>query len=175
MKEFLAKQNIKKQKGMTVLEVLIAVGIVAIILGGVVLLMINVGNYSSSAEARNIAVNYAQEAIDIVKNVRDNEYCSFFKDYGSGGGGRNYNFTKSGGVYRLVNASGDGFINLFTPGTKEALATDMKRRINIRNLPPVNSDDNYSKRITVTVKWQTKSSSQVDEYIAVTDIYKWKY
>lgn len=160
-----------KKSGQSILEVVISLGILGIILGGVIILLINISNYGSSAEARSLAVNYAQEAIDAIKNIRDNEYCCFFENNKNG----YYELEKSGDNWLLVylgNSSSKSWKDIFSQNSKEQLATNMQRQIKFSDISGINRND--GRRITVIIRWQTKGSPQ-QEYITSTEIYKWKY
>lgn len=160
------------QKGLTILETLIAIGILAIIIGTALILMVNIANYSTSAETRGTAIQYAQEAVDIVKNVRDNKYCNFFSNV-SYPSGRYYEIkTSADDSYDLSAIANPGWIDRYVGGTELQLSTDMRRKIRIENSPgyPVTE----ARRLVIEVDWQTKGNANRDIYKVVTDIYKWK-
>lgn len=162
----------KNKKGLTIIEVLVAIGIVSVVLGATIILIIRVSQYGSSAETRSLAVNYAQEAIDIVKNVRDNEYCIFFSDYEDG----NYRIDKiepGAEGFLLTKIPNNTWVDLFENDPKADLATHMRRSIKLDEIEGEEEDE--AKRITVEIQWQEKGSSSWDSYIAITDVYKWKY
>ena len=172
-------KKINNQQGLTILEVIIAILIAAIVTGISVIMVIRVSQYSSSAENRGLAINNAQEAIDIIKNIRDNNYCDFFADYGSASG-RNYYLYPTGDTWALrdvttlsdkwddiyVDEAGyDRFIN----DSIARNATSLARLITIQNV-------GSGKRITVETRWlRGRESNVFDTYILGTDVYKWKY
>jgi len=78
------KNRSNKQSGQTILEVIIAMAIITITITGVASLTLNIVNYGYDSEARSLAVNIAQETLDTIKNVRDNDTCGFFSlSYGT--------------------------------------------------------------------------------------------
>lgn len=72
------KSCAKDNKGLSIIEVLVAIGILSITLSGIFLLVFQVSNVGTDAEARTLAINYAQEAIDVVRNIKENSPCNFF-------------------------------------------------------------------------------------------------
>ena len=149
---------------------MIAIGILGMTLAGVIILLVNISNYGVSSEARSLAVNYAQEAVDVIKNIRDNEYCSFFSKSGF------YNLTKSGNNWQMSSSGEWNDIEGMTDKMKNA--TGMKgsdsrgRKISISDIPNVLSGE--GRRITVDIMWQVKGSPE-QTYTTIAEIYKWKY
>jgi len=174
-----------KEKGQTVLEVIVAMAILSITLSGIITLLTTVANSGASSEARALAVNYAQEAIDAVKTIRDNEYCSFFSlDNTRVAPPMNYYKVEkiaANNNWRIVTLpGGQTEVDIFPTGSNEALATDMKRSITLSRAPDPEYaasyiSDDEGRRVTVTISWVTKGSSTRQEYKTTTDIYKWKY
>ncbi|MEM4260102.1 MAG: prepilin-type N-terminal cleavage/methylation domain-containing protein [Candidatus Woesearchaeota archaeon] len=179
------KKKLNK-KGLTILEVLVSIAIIGSIIGAAVFLVINISNYGTSAEVRSIAVNYAQEAVDIVKNVKDNEYCKFFSsDYPNGSPATSPKYYKinpepigmpAGNVtYSITPMSSQYWQPKFPAGSKEDLASgNLRRSVSISAIPGYTNQYN-ERRLTVEVRWQTKGNSTYDSYKIVTDFYKWKF
>lgn len=168
------------EKGSSIIEVLVAVGILSITLTGVVLIMVNAANFGSNSEARTEAINYAKEAMDAVKNIRDNNYCNFFDP-------NDKPVTSHYKVYRDPSNPNDawqittdnqdsGWAPVFdeqnTEQETENLATGMERRISLEQIPGL--DVTKGRRVVVEIKWTTKGSPE-QTYTAITDIYKGKY
>jgi len=170
-------KKFKSSAGLTILETLIAIGIVTVVVGTVVISIINISNYGTSAEVRSVAVNYAQEAVDIVKNIRDNKYCNFFSI--SYPNNRYYTANCTSGSCSLSSQGGLTWQYKYSSGSKEANATGisfpgLRRSIKIETVPGslVPLDE---RRVTVETQWQTKGVPGTDIYKVITDIYKWKY
>lgn len=164
-----------RNKGQTILEVVIAAGILSTVLAGIMTLMINVAHYGSNTEARSLAINYTQEAIDVVKNIRDNNYCSFF------------NYTSGNYDIKLNAANNEwGLIPVTTNPPRVALTdagsanANMTRQIQMIEKtfsPHPDTNVGLANRyinVIVTVRWQF-DGSQEEIYTASTDLYKWKY
>lgn len=160
-------KNNSNKAGLTIIEVLIAIGLLSVTLTGAIILLINVANYGRSSEARSLAVDYAQEGLDAVRNVRDNNYCWFFSTNVNG----NYIVSKSNGVWKI------------DPGASESILSDyvMKRTILIEDIPGTSMpvvpliNEKPGKKVTVTITWQTKGISASQGYTIVGNMYKWKY
>lgn len=169
-----------KNKGQTIIEIVMAMSLLAIVLTGAVVLMINISNYGSSSEARSLAVNYAQEAMDVVKNIRDNKYCNFF-----GYANANYDIRQNVVTKDWSMLASAQYIPIFSPGSRERDATTstltpngMQRNIALSNIPTLPPNPpNQGKRVTINIQWQTKGmpQTQVETYTIVTDMYRWKY
>ncbi len=140
-------------------------GILSVILGGIIILLINITGYGISSETRSMAINSAQEALDAIKTIRDNEYCDFFSNNG------NYTISKSGDIWIMTSSS--QWVDVFPSGSNEANATQMQRNINISDIQGVSPSE--GKRVTVTLKWTTKGLPPNQTYTTITELYKWKY
>jgi len=65
----------KKQKGFTLIEVMVAIAILTLSVGGSYMLLRYVWNSASYNQSRLIAVYLAQEGIELVRNLRDNYWA----------------------------------------------------------------------------------------------------
>jgi type II secretory pathway pseudopilin PulG len=164
--------------GLTIIETLVAIGIISAVIGAAISLIINISNYGTSAEVRSTAVNFAQEAVDIVKNVRDNQYCQFFS--ATYPNNRYYNATCSGGICNISPVGGSATpvwlskYNIVTNPRENAASGNLRRSIRIIAVPG-SSKPLEERRLIVDVQWQTKGMPSADTYKIVTDFYKWKY
>lgn len=173
-----------KQKGQSIIEVIVAIGVIGVTIGGIILLLVNVSNFGSASEARSLAINYAQQAMDAIKNIRDNDYCSFYFNSGNYQEGY-FDLTRDGtGNWSLIRLTpqpsyDSAFKNIQDMSSSMRLGTGMEenpqppatrggRRVYIRAIT------NELRRVEVTIRWQVKGSPQQD-YVTVTDMYKWKY
>ena len=67
----------KSTRGQTLAEVVVAIGVVVLLVTGLVVGTSVTLKASQYGKARSQAVQYAQEAIEIVRNVRDNGWTTF--------------------------------------------------------------------------------------------------
>lgn len=67
----------KSTKGQTLAEVVVAIGVVVLLVTGLVVGTSVSLKASQYGKARSQAVQYAQEAIEIARNVRDNGWTTF--------------------------------------------------------------------------------------------------
>ncbi len=65
------------QKGQLLLEAILAMAIVGIILTGIVIALNFSVNNSNISKDQNVATSYAQEGLDIVRNMKDSDFASF--------------------------------------------------------------------------------------------------
>lgn len=65
------------QKGQLLIEALVAMALVGIITTGIVTSLIYSINNASIAKSQNIATSYAQEGLDIARNLKDSNFTSF--------------------------------------------------------------------------------------------------
>lgn len=151
------------------LETIVAIGLVTMGLVSALALITNSLFYVSSIQDRLIAVNLAAEGIEVVRNIRDNNWLqnkawndglTTDGDYqvaydsvslASYGGGPL--FLDSNGLYNYVTTA---------PNT----ATLYKRKISIANL------SNYEIRVISEVSWQRKK----DNYSSSTEdhLFNWR-
>lgn len=155
-------------RGQTILETMIAIGILGMTLAGVIILLVNISNYGVSSEARSLAVNYAQEAMDVIKTIRDNEYCSFFNSSGD------YEIYKDGDKWKMQSSAAQ-WVDIFPEGSREKRATKMQRGINIGDITGIPAGD--GRKVTVDIRWQFKGLPEdtYQTYTTTTEVYKWKY
>jgi len=68
------KQKLKKESGFTLLEVIVAIFILTVGVGGSFVLIQQTLSASLMAQSRLIAAYLAQEGIEVVRNIRDNNW-----------------------------------------------------------------------------------------------------
>lgn len=77
--------NKKKSSGQTLLEVIIALSTAVVIISAIVVMVINGLNNAQFAKNQNLASNYAQQGMEIVRKTRDSNLYGFQNNYlGSG-------------------------------------------------------------------------------------------
>jgi type II secretory pathway pseudopilin PulG len=75
-----------KQQGQTLVEAIVATGVVMILVTGLILGMTVAVKVGQSNKSRSLATKLAQEAVEQIRNQRDARGWNQFKlDYGSGG------------------------------------------------------------------------------------------
>src|SRR5258708_22405731 len=67
----------KLQKGQTLLEVLIALGLLSIIMSSLIVVILSALNNANFGKNQNLATQYAQEGMEIMRNIRDQNYGTF--------------------------------------------------------------------------------------------------
>jgi len=72
------KPDIKKRKnGQILIEALVALVVVAFVISGIVIALITSINNSTFARNQNLATNYAQEGLEIARNLKESNYSDF--------------------------------------------------------------------------------------------------
>ena len=156
----MANNLIKDKKGFSFIEVMISVFVLSV--GIVAIISLMTGNIKNSAGSRDniIASELAQEGVEIVRNIRDNNFLNNPSDPFNGlSDGNSYRVDYNNGIssaasYQL-NYSNSGFYT-YSSGT----ATKFYRRIDITNY----ESSAFGRKITSTVIWGGNSipSSPVD-------------
>lgn len=75
----------KNQKGETLIEAILALTIVIVIITGVVTVVITALSGSSSNKNESTALNFAQEGIDILRDVKSSNFTAFSDTYSTAG------------------------------------------------------------------------------------------
>lgn len=145
--------NSLKQKGFTLIEAMIAISLILIGLGGVFTLINRSLGFHNLATHYLIASHLAQEGVEIVRNLRDNNWLA----------GRAWNAGFNNGFYQVDYLSesltpyNDQYL-LFDEGKKvfnyqQGRVTPYKRKIEINQI------SSEELKVVVTVFWQVKGAS----------------
>ncbi len=168
MREKIKNSKFKKaQVGFTLLETIVAIGVIAVSLVSSLTLINNSLVLSSSFQDRLIAANLTAEGIEVVRNIRDNNWLQGLS-WNSGLSDGNYNVSYSSlslvpysDVPLRLNSS-----NGIYDYSSESDQTIFKRIISITNL------STYEMRVVSTVNWQRRNRSYS---ITVEDhLFNWK-
>lgn len=157
---------IQNNKGFTLLETIVAVGVIMIGLMAVLVLANNSLSFVSLIKDRLVAVNLTSEGLEVARNIRDNNWLQSLA-WNSGLANGDYNITYNSlslspyaDTELLVNTS-NGLYN-YTSGSPSGF----KRKISIANLSV------YELRIVATVTWQRKGVSYTSS--AEEHLFNWK-
>lgn len=101
----LRKQKIS-QKGQALIEALLALAFAVVIITGVVIAVINALNNASFTKNQNLAGQYAQEGLDIARNMKDSNYTQF-KALSNGG---YYCAEQNGTLSTSASCTAGGFV-----------------------------------------------------------------
>ncbi|KKS44828.1 hypothetical protein A2567_02300 [Candidatus Azambacteria bacterium RIFOXYD1_FULL_42_11] len=156
----------KGMVGFTLIETMVAVSIIAVGLVSALTLISNSLFYVSNIQDRLTAANLAQEGIELVRNLRDNNWLSNLS-WNNGLADGDYQITynqNSLSVYAdspLLYNSGSGFYN-YDSGT----TASYKRKISITNL------SSFEMRIVSTVTWQRRNVTYASS--AEDHLFNWR-
>jgi len=152
-------------KGFTLLETIVAVGLIVVGLVAALALITTSLFYVSNIQDRLAVANLTAEGIEVVRNIRDNNWLqSRAWNYGLTNGDYQVTYDSTApssfsGSSLLLDSSG---VYNYTSGT----ATSYVRKISIANL------SDYEIRIIATVTWQRRGitySSSAEEHL-----FNWK-
>mgnify|MGYP001557849479 CR=1 FL=1 len=157
---------IKNNKGFTLLETIVAVGVIMIGLVAVLTLINNSLFYVSLIKDRLIAANLNSEGLEVVKNIRDNNWLQN-RAWNNGLSDGDYNVAYNSlslspyaDTELLIDAS-NGLYN-YSIGSP----TGFKRKISTSNL------SSYELRVISTITWQRKGITYTNS--AEDHLFNWK-
>lgn len=79
MKRFILKikNKIAFEKGQTLIEILVALGIITVVVSALSSIVITSQGNVKQSKNQGLSMHLAQEALEIVRQIRDNDYTSF--------------------------------------------------------------------------------------------------
>jgi len=168
----------KSNKGFTLLEVLVAIFIVSVGVGGVATIMPSLTAGSSLNQSRLTAAYLAQEGVEIVRNIRDTNWLEAHNSGGSTplwnegfnpcSSGCEVDYTSAANLSPSLPAYGSGrYLNIDSSGLYSYGAgtqTKFKRKITVQSAGDILT-------ITVEVSWQEKGKSY--NFSVQEKLYKW--
>lgn len=89
------KRTVGYESGQTLLELVVALGVVAVVLMGLVSAVTSSLRYGQASRFRSRSVKYAQEGIELARKLRDASTWDVFLSY-SGTGTKNWCLSESG-------------------------------------------------------------------------------
>jgi len=163
--KFFKKKFRQNMAGFTLLETIVAVGLIVVGLVAALTLITNSLFYVSNIQDRLVAANLTTEGIEVVRNIRDNNWLQN-KVWNDGLADGDYqvaydsiSLSPYSGNPLLLDSNG---LYSYTSGA----ATLYVRKISIANL------SNYEIRVITTVTWQRRGviySSSAEEHL-----FNWK-
>lgn len=158
----------KKNKGFLLLELLIAISVLAIILAvGTQAVFVSLESGKVSSE-RDVAIGLASEALEAVRAVADERWKYFYTDVTNG---LQYHPVISGGKWSLVE--GSEFVTLNTTIYTRHIVVENVSRDSITRAIETSyvsaNDDPSTQKVTVTVSWQDGDPFVISEYF-----FRWR-
>jgi len=152
--------NIVNKSGFSLIEVIIALGIFAILAAGV----FNVAtssyrNFYSTGDKQSLT-EYAQEGIEAVRAIRDNSWQDIEDASGS-----NHGLVKTNGYWQFSGTS-DTFGDL----TRVVTISDVERNSSYEIVSSGGTDDPHTKKAVVTI-----SGAGISNYVLTTYLTNWLY
>ena len=157
--------------GFTLIETIVAVGIIAMGFVAVLVLITTSVFYISNIQNRLIAANLAAEGIEVVRNIRDNNWLqnkAWNSDLTDGNYQVAYNSAPPLASYNsgsfLLLDSNTGFYS-YIPG---GVSTPYIRKISITHIP----GSDYEIQVISTVIWQIRNITYTSS--AEDHLFNWK-
>lgn len=94
------------QRGFSLVEVLVAVSILLIVISGPITIMTQTARSSTYANEQVVAFFLAQEGLELVQKIRDDQYVDYFDNPSAPGPGRWQSFLSS--INACINPTGCG-------------------------------------------------------------------
>jgi len=160
----------KNGAGFTLLEAIFAISILVLTVTGSLALISRLLSFSPQVQSKLIASYLAQEGIEVVRNIRDNNWLnpanpSWNDGLGNGDYEADYtNTTLSSWGDRFLNIDSAGFYSYST--TPPFTQTKFKRKITLTQILP----DEVG--VLVEVSWQEKGQTQSVK--VMENLYNWK-
>ncbi len=158
-------KKIKRQRGFSVIELLIALAIATIVVSGITGLMIQSMHYVAWSEHRWQATTLGSGAIEALTNLKEQSWSTFS---GYSTDGRIYRLQPSGDNWSLVESAGGEVIGVFT---RRISLSPVCRQVSTNELAVCGSEtvvDPESRLVTVAVEWSERGSTQsvtLEEYL----------
>ena len=156
----------KNNKGFTLLETIVAIGVIMVGLIAALVLINSSLFYVSLIKDRLVAANLNSEGLEVARNIRDNNWLQNLS-WNNGLSNGDYNVAYNSlslspfaDTELLINAS-NGLYN-YSSGS----SSGFKRRISVSNL------SSYELRVISTVTWQRKGNSYTNS--AEDHLFNWK-
>lgn len=90
----------KSTRGQTLVEVIVAIGVVVLLVTGLIVSTSVTLKASQYGKMRSLGTQYANEAIEVTRNLRDSGWSTFFTTYG----GFSWCLNKAGEWSKMVGA-----------------------------------------------------------------------
>lgn len=145
----------KNNKGFSIIEILVAIFIIAITLTSLLGLTNSSLKTSILIKETTQSVNLAQEAMEAVRSIRDGDWNKITNG--------NHGLTSTGGYWDF-----DGTENIINSFSRTVLIENTQRDTNDNIVENGGTNDPDTKKIIVTVSWKNKETE------LVTYLTNWK-
>ncbi len=156
-------KKIKYQRGFSIIELLVALAIAAVVVSGITGILVQSMRYTAWSEHRWLATTLANGAIEALTNIKEKDWATFS---GYATDGRVYRLQQSGNDWTLVEAPGGETIGMFTRKISLAPVCRLSSNQLAACGDPGAVVDPDSRKVSVDVAWQengqAKSTVQED-------------
>ncbi len=134
---------IHNKKGIVVVEILIVIGIIAIVVSSLLGVVVFSLKLSASVKETTIADALAREAVEVTRSIRDSDWNKITNG--------NHGLTNTGGYWDF-----SGTENIINGFTRAILIEDVQRDNNNNIVESGGTNDPDTKKVTVTVSWENR-------------------
>jgi type II secretory pathway pseudopilin PulG len=167
----------RNKKGFTILEVTVSLGIAMLGLLGVVSLVMQNMQAQSFNKYYLTASMLAQEGLELVRNIRDENWLTFGVDWdddiNTSDGTFTIDYNGRGSIDYVPNSISDSGTRLYREGnnyyTHNSIATSPTLFHRLITVTPKGAD---KLDVVVTVQWQ--AHGRTHQYVAETYLYNWR-
>ena len=150
----------KRNKGFSLVELVVALGIFAIVSSGVIFVVINSYRTYYGAGDRQVVVQFAQEGLEAVKSIRDNSWQGVVAVADD----NDHGVIKTNGLWQFSGTS-----NTLGALTRTIVISNVSRD-NSGNIDAGTAYDPNTKKVIVTV-----SGAGISNYVLVSFITNWSH
>ena len=154
----LSIKGFKTQAGQSILEAMVALGLAVIIVSAITVAVITAVGNSDFSKNQNLATQYAQQAIDLLRQQSETDWATFSQEKG---------------IYCLsansTNLDANGQNNCDTSAPAANISNFFVRMVTITQ--PQNTDCKNTTEVEVTVSWtDSKCTSVGNPFCHVVDL-----
>ena len=156
------------KKGETLLEVIIAIGVMAAVFSSIATATMRISNVGYSSKNREQAVKIVQETVEKIYTIRDTDRCRFFDSAGL------LKYMSINNLNQLDESTAtDGWENieeLFSIGG-DTSAINPQRQIMFKDISYAGGT---AREVTVSIRWNNKGMPEEQTYKLKTLITDWR-
>lgn len=152
----------KNMKGQTLIEVLLALGTAVVVLSATVVAVLSALNNAQFSKNQNIATQYAQEGMEVMRNMRNSNW-TLFSSYASDQYCLNQNSTDLSGRNRTIQGCAGGSSTNGQNVGIYARQVDIEANSSDCSAPTPPPPGN-PKKVTVSVSWISNKCTRENLY-----------
>lgn len=160
------EKSCNRKEGQSLIEILVAVSVAAIFIGGVSLVISSALRGTAESETAQIAAGLARDYLDPVKSIGESDWNAIYNLSGKGPTSQ-FHLVFSGGVYTISSGSTSTILGGRT-FTRHFSVENVGRDGGGNIVQSGGTDDPSTQKITANVTWEGGRSLSVVDYILRT-------